>query len=109
LGRVVSSEDWLNCRPEILFWRATGIYDSRLNSDLKRSVKIIHDDKGRILGRGTVWPKSYSGPSGALTQGGFRIQPFANIVGVVLGAVDTAARNIGRFEAPAHELSGWAT
>jgi hypothetical protein len=77
--------------------------------ELNKNIRFIFDENN-IYGRAALWPsRSSMSVAGVITAGGFKIQALPHLLGIIIGNVETAARNSGFASIPAPALSRWAS
>lgn len=112
---AVNPSDWLALDDQLLLRRLSpSSKSSPTDSDrtiTKSSMRPVRRNSGAIFGRAFIKPRAYSfsADGGWVTVGGLRTARLANIEGVLLGEILTAARNSARPTVPKDILSDWAT
>ena len=106
---AVDSSDWLDLEDEALLTRLDPLSEKRPSS--KSLMSTIKDPAGQVFGRAFIKPERFMFKSdgGWVTVGGLRTKQLANVQGVLLGEILTAARDSAVPTIPKELLATWAT
>jgi hypothetical protein len=105
---AVKAKDWILLDAERMTLRAsTKLSDTSIRI-IDELMRPIVEENGEISGRAALWPSTRLRRSGILTSGGFRIQSFHHLVGLLRGDVTAASRNSGSLIVGADALRRWS-
>jgi len=117
-SHAISPNDWLDLEDAALIARLdlTAQHSAEDKNQSKRSLmRTIKDAHGTVYGRAFISPRTFSyfrllgSGGGWVTVGGLRAVQLANVRGVLLGEVLTAARNSAVPIISKEVLAEWAT
>lgn len=112
LTHAVSAGDWRTELPAVIGQRVaptSKAADEAERKAVEKMIRPIVGSDGTVYGRAAIWSSPTISHPGVLTAAGLRVQSMAHILGIVIGDVDTAARDQGRMSVDTTALMMWAT